>query len=209
VGGVTWMKAKRICQHSCVDIYYGANSDATTGTIVVTYASVETSLAVNISEYSGVATNNPFLTTQANSGIGSTATTTVISPTSTNVLVIANSSNVEEPIISGPTGFFAPLQGAAIGSGTGSMYLGTAYRIFSATSTYSTSWTAAAADGYDTLSAAFVGSQAAGTQVSSRSDTLSDSRPSATVAKCRENELLPKFLDGFGVADACRMHVQH
>ncbi len=57
-GGVTWVKGRSAGSHSVVDIWYGLNSSGTGTAITVSYTNATGSGAVNVSEFSGVATSN-------------------------------------------------------------------------------------------------------------------------------------------------------
>ena len=179
-GGVTWINATQKCANRCSDIWYGLNSNGNGTTLTVSFG-LSQNAGGNVSEWSGIAL---FGALDVSSGIDNCCsgsdnapTTQSINTTNPTDLLIGEAS-VDDTltITGGPTNSFTAL--TEVNNGTGSHAV-PSYRVVSAASAYSTSWTTSGSLGWDTSIAALKEAPP-GLQVSSRSDVLSDSRPSTT-----------------------------
>ena len=146
-GGVTWVRGSSSGTHAVGEIWYGLNSSGANSFITVTYASASGSGAVNVSEFSGVATANALdIAPGANSGISTTPTTLAAVTNNANDLILAAAADINTaPTTGGPTNSFTALKEAASDE-----KIVPAYLIASATGSYTTSWTEGN-DGWDAI----------------------------------------------------------
>jgi hypothetical protein len=112
----------------------------------VTYTNATGSGGVNVSEFSGVATSNALDVAPATgAGVSTTPITPTAVTTNANDLIVAAAADTSVAATTGgPTNSFIALSEAASGN-----KIVPAYRIVTATGSYSTGWTEAN-DGWDT-----------------------------------------------------------
>jgi hypothetical protein len=137
-GGVTWVKGSSHGTHSVGEIWYGLNSTGSGSSVTVNYANATGSGGVNVSEFSGVATANALDVAPAGkAGSSTTPTTPTAVTTNANDLILAAATDTTiTATIAGPTNSFTALTEAAKVN-----KIIPAYRIVTATGSYSTSWT--------------------------------------------------------------------
>jgi PKD repeat protein len=137
-GGVTWVRGSSSSSHSVVEIWYGLNSSGTGTAITVNYTNATGSGAVNVSEFSGVATTNALDVAPAPSnGVSTTPTSPTAATNNPNDLVLAAAADTSVgATTSGPTNSFIALTEAS-----NSNKIIPAYRIVTASGSYSTTWT--------------------------------------------------------------------
>ena len=145
-GGVSWVSASSGGSHSVINIWYGLNSSGSGSAITVTYADATGSGGVNVSEFSGIATSNALDVAPAtSSGVSTTPTTPTAVTNNAHDLILAAAADTDlAATTAGPTNSFIALTEAASAN-----KIVPAYRIVSATGSFSTSWTEGN-DGWDT-----------------------------------------------------------
>jgi hypothetical protein len=144
-GGVSWVHGSSGGSHSVIDIWYGLNSSGSGTAITVSYANATGAGGVNVSEFSGVATSNALdIAPASTSGVSTTPTTPTAVTTNANDLILAGAADISVAATTGgPTNSFIALSEAADIN-----KIVPAYRIVTATGSYSTSWTESN-DGWD------------------------------------------------------------
>ncbi len=181
-GGVTWAFASKAgaAQNRDHEIWYGCNASGSgTTTITVTLGAnlgVGNGASGNVSEWSGIAASSCLDQTASNSGNSTSPTTGMTPATSQANELLIGGMHSDDAAASAPSNGFSAL--TFVGTAVGGTYSG--YRVVSSIGTYSTGWTTTANRWAANIATFRAAGGTGGLQVSSRSDTLSDSRPSAT-----------------------------
>jgi trimeric autotransporter adhesin len=138
-GGVSWVRGSQGGSHSDVEIWYGLNSSGSGSSVTVTYGGAGSG-GVNVSEFSGVATSNALDVAPATTaGVSATPTTPIATTNNASDLILAAAADSSvSGTTGGPTNSFIALSEAA-----NSNKIIPAYRIVTATGSYSTGWTEA------------------------------------------------------------------
>jgi len=178
-GGVTWTRAAGSCEHECVEIWYGLNSNGSNRAVEIAYPSAG-DITGEITELAGIAGLD---TTGANNdGTSTDVSTSTVTPANANDFLLASAGINGSTVTNGPSGAWSAL-GSTSPAPAGTA-IEPAYAIVTQTGAFSTSWTLSSATGWDTVIAAFELSplvqQATGT--SSGSSTVSVSLPSNPAA---------------------------
>jgi hypothetical protein len=137
-GGVTWARAGAGASHSALDVWYGLNSSGSGAAVTVSYADATGSGGINISEFAGVAASNGLDVAPATTaGVSTSPTTPTAATTNANDLIIAATADLSVgATTAGPTNGFTALSEAVNAN-----KIVPAYRVVTATGSYSAGWT--------------------------------------------------------------------
>lgn len=133
----TWALGKRTAASAgAAELWYAPNISAACTSVTISMSAKNT-IRANVSEFSGLDTSTPLGETGGNNGTSATPSTGNLTTTANaNDLLVANAEGSSTwAYSSGPTNSFNGL------TTIGTIALVTAYRIVSATGTYSTGWT--------------------------------------------------------------------
>jgi hypothetical protein len=181
-GGVTWVFASKATagQNRDHEIWYGCNASGSgTTTITVTLLGNlggGNGASGNVSEWSGIAASSCLDQTASNNGSSTSPTTGITPATSQANELLIGGMHSDDDAASAPSNGFSALN--FVTTASGGTYSG--YRVVSSIGTYSTGWTTIDVKWAASIATFRAAGGTGGLQVSSRSDTLSDSRPSAT-----------------------------
>ena len=171
-GGVTWARGVVGGSHSVMEIWYGLNSSGSGTTITVSYNGTGSG-GVNVSEFSGVAPSNAVdVAPPTNAGVTTNPITpAAVTSNASDLIVGAAADTSVTATTAGPTNSFIALTEAA-----NTNKIIPAYRIVTATGSYSTSWT----EGSGGWDSAIVALRASGTTSSVSLSSVTVSPTSVT-----------------------------